>query len=452
MVAVTTMGWLSQIRNRKRIKSVDDVHRSKNLGILSFETAKTMSRLVALYKSLSDQEINYLRDNVVQSKGVNYLNSADATSLFSLACAERLEDLDFTAAAIGRLGQKCIDLGFNRFDILYADLKLGTLHFETLEYGSRKIEKKIKEIERLVYATANLHASLQGLGELEVSERKIKQRKLYCELGTPDQNVNFDQFDQKLASHRKQVRYLKKVSLWNKTFDQSVEILARITCSVYARICMVFGPYIRDLPACGLVRPIKNVIGSRSGPILGASQHCLVRFHSQKPIRFLDVDGSDKEGSNNNRVFHAAGPNTVGGSGLAVRYANVILLVERYLDSNMTIGRDAREELYEMLPESLRKSMRSKLRKNVKKGPVTDKLMAGGWKEPLNEMMEWLTPMAHDTLKWQMERNFGSMKFESKPTVLLLQTLHFSDKEKAEAAIAEVLVGLSCIYWCEKRL
>lgn len=405
-----------------------------------------MSRLVALYKSLSDQEISNLKDNVVKSKGVTYLNSTEESFLYSLACAERLEDLDCTAVAIGRLGQKCNDLGLNRFDILYADLKLGTIDFEKLEYGSPKVKKKIKEIERLVYATANLHASLEGLRELEMSERKMKQWKEYSELSTKNQEVNFDQ---KLASQRKQVRYLRKVSLWNKTFDQSVEILARITCIVHARICKVFGPYIPDLPACGPVNPITNVLCSQSGPILGASQRCLVRFHSQKSMLFPDVDGSNKEGSNNNRVFHAAGPNTVGGSGLAVRYANVILLVERYLGSNMTIGCDAREDLYEMLPDSLRKSMRSKLSKNVKEGPGTDEFMAGGWKEALNEMMEWLAPMAHDTLKWQMERNFERMRFESKPTVLLLQTLHFSDKEKAEAAIAEVLVGLSCIYWCE---
>ncbi|KAK1365435.1 putative EF-TU receptor [Heracleum sosnowskyi] len=450
MVAAIAKEWLSEIANRKTTKPIH-VQCSKYLGILSFETAKTMSRLVALYKSLSQIEINKLKDNAVKSKGVTYLNSADESFLFSLACAERLEDLDCTAVAIARLGQKCNDLGFNRFDILYADLKLGTIEFEKLEYGSRKVEKKIKEIERLVYATVNLHASLEGLSELELSERKMEQWKNYSELGTKNQKVNSDHFHQKLASQRKQVLYLKKVSLWNKTFDQSVETLARITCIVYARICKVFGPYIPDLPACGLVEPIKNVMGSRSGPILGASQHCLVRFHSQKSILSLDVDGSHKEGSNNNRVFHAAGPNTVGGSGLAVRYANVILLAERYLGSNMTIGRDAREDLYEMLPQSLRKSMRSKLSKNVKKGPGTDELMAGGWKEALNEMMEWLAPMAHDTLKWQMERNFERMKFESKPTVLLLQTLHFSDKEKAEAAIAEVLVGLSCIYWCENR-
>lgn len=173
----------------------------------------------------------------------------------------------------------------------YADLKLGTTDIKKLEYGSPKIEKKIMEMERLVYATANLHASLEGLSELELSERKMKQCKKYSELGTKNQKVNFDQFDQKIASQRKQVRYLRKVSLWNKTFYQSVEILARITCIVYARICMVFGPYIPDLTACGLVKPIKNVMGSRSGPILGASQNCLVHFHSQKSILFLDVEG-----------------------------------------------------------------------------------------------------------------------------------------------------------------
>lgn len=170
----------------------------------------------------------------------------------------------------------------------------------------------------------------------------------------------------------------------------------------------------------------------------------MARLYNRKSIIFVDSYGTAKGASKNNRVFHAAGPSTIGGSGLALRYANVILLAERYLDSATIIGRDERKNLYEMLPENLKFSVRSKLGKNVK-GPDTDESLAEGWREALESMMGWLAPMAHDTVRWQLERNYEKMKFESKPPVLLLQTLHFSDKEKTEAAIAEVLVGLSCI-------
>ncbi|KAK3017234.1 hypothetical protein RJ639_007152 [Escallonia herrerae] len=74
-----------------------------------------------------------------------------------------------------------------------------------------------------------------------------------------------------------------------------------------------------------------------------------------------------------------------------------------------------------------------------------DESLVAGWREALTKMMGWLAPMAHNTLKWQMERTFERKKFDLKPSVLLLQTLYFADKEKTEAAIARMrslLVGI----------
>lgn len=73
-------------------------------------------------------------------------------------------------------------------------------------------------------------------------------------------------------------------------------------------------------------------------------------------------------------------------------------------------------------------------------------------KEALKKIFMWLSPMATNTLLWQRERRVEMMSgFENRPPVLLLQTLHFADKEKTEAAIVEVLVGLSFIYMQENR-
>lgn len=76
---------------------------------------------------------------------------------------------------------------------------------------------------------------------------------------------------------------------------------------------------------------------------------------------------------------------------------------------------------------------------------------AEGWRDALEAIMGWLAPIAHDTARWQSERTLEKQNFDSKPTVLLIQTLHYSDMEKTEAAIVEVLVGLSCIFRYEKR-
>ncbi|KAL0316345.1 UNVERIFIED_CONTAM: hypothetical protein Sradi_5512700 [Sesamum radiatum] len=120
------------------------------------------------------------------------------------------------------------------------------------------------------------------------------------------------------------------------------------------------------------------------------------------------------------------------------------------MDSSVPVCHDERESLYEMLPENLKALVRNKLSKNMK-SVEDDSSLADGWRDAMVEMMGWLGPMAQDTVTWQMERNIEKMKLEAKPSVLLLQTLHFSDKEKTEAAIAEVLVGLSCIFRFENR-
>ncbi|KAL3531790.1 hypothetical protein ACH5RR_005311 [Cinchona calisaya] len=456
------MGWLSDLSTPKHGDNVK-IKKSNNLGILAFETAKTMSKLISLYKSLSYEEISRLTCEVMRSKGIAYLNSMDEGHLFGLACAERLEDLNKTATVVARLGQKCKDFGLNRFDLIYNDLKLGIVDLRKLVYGSKDIEKRVEKVEKLIASTSSLYSSLEVLTELEMSERKINQWKDNAPMRQP--KANLDLFKQKLEQQRKQVQHFREISLWSQTFDKSVGLMARIVCFVYARICVVFGPYIPVLSSVSLwnirsshqkyvgrvsqpefysVEPMKEQIYSHSGPIPSTSNSkpSVVRFYSRRSNFFLQED--DDLGGRNNRVFHAAGPSTVGGSGLALRYANVILLAEEcFLDSSL--DRNTRESLYQMLPENLKSLVKLKLIKNLK-GTEDDELLAEGWRAALKDILRWLAPMAHDTVQWHLERNPEKMKFDSRPTVLLLQTLHFSDKEKTEAAIAEVLVSLSCIF------
>ncbi|CAI9098277.1 OLC1v1034897C1 [Oldenlandia corymbosa var. corymbosa] len=487
MVALKKMGWFSELSIRKHgdntnekgifssSSSSPESKKSDNMGILAFETGRTMSKLVSLYKSLSDAEISRLKNEVTRSQGIRYLNSMDQGLLMSLACAERLEDLDKAANVVIRLGQKCRDFGLNRFDLVYMDLKLGIVDFKKLVYGSREIEKMIGKMERLVSATSNLYTSLEALSGLEMSERRMNQWKDKAPPTQPKPNVNL--FKQKLESQRKQVQYFRETSLWSKTFDKSVGLMGRVVCFVYARLCAVFSSHVpvpssvclrntrsslqshenilKFQPEYCLIEPImKEQVRSHSGSIVqGTNKPILVRFYSQRSKYFQQED--DGFGSltvtKHNRVFHAAGPSTVGGCGLALRYANVILMAEKCLYSGESVDPETRQSMYEMLPENLKSLVKSKLSKNVK-GTEHDESLASGWREALKEILGWLAPMADDTVQWHLERNPDKMKFDAKPPVLLLQTLHFSDKEKTEAAIVEVLVSLSCILRHENRL
>ncbi|XP_057808457.1 protein PSK SIMULATOR 2-like [Salvia miltiorrhiza] len=469
MVGFKHKGWLPEIASSKkdhhaRRRCADESKKkAPRLRILAFETAKSMSRLISLYKSLSDGQISRLKNRIIKSKGISYLTSTDEEFLLSLACGERTEDLDHAAAVVSRLGKKCGDPWLNQFDLVYTDLKLGVLDFGKLEYGSRYAEKRVRKMEKLVSATASLHAALAALAEMEAAERKMKRRNKQMEL-----DANSDLFNQKLEIQRKDVKYLKETSLWRKSCDKCVSIMATIVIIVYIRICSVFKPYITILPSISLlnvacfqqqrdlelIEKIKQQLVEHPSHVNTEFKPNKIRLYRRKSgIFFNDWDAFETDGEKfikNNRVFHSAGPSTLGGSGLALHYANVILLVEKYLDSSSSIGRDEREALYQMLPENLKALVRVKLSKNMRCSG-DDAFLAEGWRAATVEIMGWLAPMAEDMVRWQMERHVDKLKFDTKPSVLLLQTLHFCDKEKTEAAIAEVLVALSCVYRFENR-
>ncbi|GER57245.1 Avr9/Cf-9 rapidly elicited protein 137 [Striga asiatica] len=438
MVGFKGLAWLPEPAHRRFTSNEKKC--CSNLGILAFETARIMSRLVSLYRSITDEETSRMRNDVFRSRGVQFLNSDDEDFLLSLACAEKLEELDRVAAAVACLGKRCDDFGLNRFAVIYTDLKLGIVNLGKSElYGSRAAEKRVRKMEKLASTTSSLHSAADALANLEISDRKLKQLN-HHQLEV--MKIDMDDFSKKLENQRKEVLNLRETSLWSQTFDKSVDLMARTVCVVYLRICSVFGPQPMNL---------RQKIVPYSGPLLTKSKPVMVRFHSQRSIDFPD---EDKTGHGPDGVIHLAGPETVGGSGLTTLYANIIILAGKYLSSKSPISQDEREELYRMLPENLRSVLRSKLAKKMKTAE-NDELLAEGWREAMEEMMGWLGPMARDSVMWLMERNVvEKMRFDGcgkTSSVLLCQTLHFADREKTEAAIAEVLVGLSCIFRFENR-
>ncbi|KAF8029299.1 hypothetical protein BT93_E1856 [Corymbia citriodora subsp. variegata] len=461
------------------------------LGILAFDAAKTMSRLVALYRSLTDPAFTRLRKEVIRSEGVAYLNSRDECLLLNLACAEQLEVLEGAVDAVSRLCARCSNHGLSRFDLVYANLKRGLIDIGKLDYCSRKVNRIVEKIEKYLSTTVSLYSALESLTEMETSERKLKQWKKNFKANQL-QTANFDLFETKITFQRKQVRSLKDVSLWNQTFDKVVALMAKLVCVVYVRICILYGPYISNPPSAvkrkqqqqlnirvhpEIFAPIIHRDESRhsmsnSGPITSTSKKSgLSKFYSRELNlnMLLSPDEASllaglmaknscvseaSSGGNvrrNNVVFHSATRTTVGGAGLAMRYANVIVMAEQFLQGPGSMGEGARGQVYEMLPAQLREKVRAKLRglRSGGRGGGGGREMAEGWREAVERLMGWLRPVAEDTVRWQAERNMEKQRpgnLDTKGRVLLVQTLHFADLEKTEAAIVEVLVGLSCIY------
>lgn len=151
------------------------------------------------------------------------------------------------------------------------------------------------------------------------------------------------------------------------------------------------------------------------------------------------------------RVMLYALPSTVGGSALALHYANVIIVIEKLLRYPHLVGDEARDDLYQMLPESLRKNLKTTLKSYMKGLEIYDAPLAHEWKQRLEEILKWLAPMAHNMIRWQSERNFEQHQIVKRTNVLLLQTLYFGDREKTEAVVCELLVGLNYICRYEQQ-
>ncbi|KAE9592353.1 hypothetical protein Lal_00028350 [Lupinus albus] len=180
--------------------------------------------------------------------------------------------------------------------------------------------------------------------------------------------------------------------------------------------------------------------------------HSGVLSHAQSGVPFTGdlrhvkfaVQSCSTFGPNSRLTFYAP-PSTLGGSALALHYANVVIVIEKLLHYPHLVGEEARDDLYQMLPTSLRLSLKTKLKSYVKNLAIYDAPLAHDWKENLDGILRWLAPLAHNMIRWQSERNFEQHQIVSRTNVLLLQTLYFADREKIEEAICELLVGLNYI-------
>ncbi|CAN1238785.1 Protein PSK SIMULATOR 3 [Linum grandiflorum] len=146
--------------------------------------------------------------------------------------------------------------------------------------------------------------------------------------------------------------------------------------------------------------------------------------------------------------FVVALPETLGATALALHYANVIIVIEKLAASPNLISHDARDDLYSMLPASVRITLRHKLKpyaKSLASSPY-DSGLAREWTEAIASILEWLSPLAHNMIRWQTERSFEQQNFVSRTNVFLVQTLFYASQDKTEATIAELLVGLNYLW------
>ncbi|XP_057952637.1 protein PSK SIMULATOR 3 [Malania oleifera] len=418
--------WLIKVRTAISSKLIDAARaaapttnlklpkKSQTLGVLAFEVAGLMSKLLHLWQSLSDHSLLLLRRDSAALEGVRKLVSADDAFLLSLARAEISETLRHVADSVSRLSHRCRDSDLRSFRRLFHEF--GDSGRDPLLWvlPSKEIEAKNRRMDRLVAATAALYREMEELSQTENALRKT----------SPAKEHKISDLQQKNFLQRQEIKYLKERSLWSRSFDAAVSLLARSIFTLLARIKITFGvpnSLPRSLSASAAVHPSSDEVKIQSNGFLEANSKLL------KPAA-----------------------TTLGAAALALHYSNLIIVLEKMIKSPQLVGPDAREDLYGMLPRSLRWSLRRRLR-----GVgfcAGDPKLAGEWKDALGKILGWLAPLAHNMIKWQSERSFEHQNLAPKTNVLLFQTLYFANKEKTEAAITELLVGLNYVWRFEREM
>ncbi|KZV51896.1 hypothetical protein F511_09160 [Dorcoceras hygrometricum] len=420
------------------------VTKKSSVGVLAFEIAGLISKILQLWESLSDETVARFRSESICLEGVRKIVSNDDLFLLGLVCAEMVENLRIISNSVLSMSKKCQDSSLRCFDRLFEEFANSGHDPHNWLMGSKELTSKIKEMERFVTITATLHREMDELVVLENGLKKSLQGYKDHDAGIKEQKII--DLRQKILWQRQEVKYLKEKSLWCRSFDTVTKLLARSLFTVLARIKLVFGvghghgynqsTLPRSLSASALVYPFEN---SNS------------YYHVSGPLTKNPTNTHEAYGffGANSKILKPPS-STLGAAALSLHYANVIIVMEKMIKSPQLVGADARDDLYSMLPDSIRFLLRARL-----KGvgfSASDPVLAAEWREALQKVLKWLSPLAHNMIKWHSERSFEQQNLVQKTNVLLLQTLYFANQEKTEAAITELLVGLNYIWRFEREM
>ncbi|KAE9589836.1 hypothetical protein Lal_00021579 [Lupinus albus] len=262
----------------------DDTDSGKVLiGVLAFEVASLMSKLVNLWQTLSDKQVARLREEISTSVGIKKLVSDDENFVVRLISLEVLENMSHVAASVARLGKKCSDSTLKGFENAFDEFITLGLDPYRWQFSSKKMDKKVKRMEKFISTNASLYQEMEVLADLEQTLRRVK------EYGGPDVS-NLVDYQKNIAWKRMEVKNLKDNSLWNRTYDYTVLILARSLFTIFIRINNVFG--IQEITDVGKT---KNSSVSKSDYI-----------HSRQPVS--ELLQSSVLPSENNVARFASGP------------------------------------------------------------------------------------------------------------------------------------------------
>lgn len=266
------------------------------IGVLAFEVASLMSKLVHLWQSLSDKQVIRLREEITNSVGIKKLVSEDEDFIVCLICSEMTENMEHVAKSVARLAKKCSDPALKSFENAFDELMKTCADPCGWQFTWKKMERKVKKMERFISANATLYQEMEILADLEQSFRRLKA-------GGDAEPENLLEFQKKVGWKKHEVKNLQEISLWNRTYDYTIHLLARSLFTIFYRIKHVFG--ISQVSDADDSKGMNSDFIHRSHSVSGLmhssvhpSETSLPRFSSGPLGRFITKSGPVPKATN----------------------------------------------------------------------------------------------------------------------------------------------------------
>ncbi|GMP81636.1 hypothetical protein CsSME_00036278 [Camellia sinensis var. sinensis] len=365
--------------------------RGNRICILAFEIANTITKGGNLMQSLSQENVQFLKKEVLHSEGVQQLVSTDMKELLSIAAADKREEFGVFSREVIRFGDLCKDPQWHNLDRLFS--KLDSDH-EIHEQRREEAELTMHELTTLAQHTSELYHEFNALERFEQDyQRKLEEMD---SLNLPRKGESIMMLQSELKHQKKLVRSLKKKSLWAKSLEEVVEKLVDIVSFIHQEILEAFGDN-------GLILVGKEPVNK---------------------------------------------PERLGVAGLALHYANVINQIDNITSRPTSLPPNMRDQLYLGLPNSVKVALRSRCQTVDAKEELTISQI----KAEMENTLQWLVPVAANTSKahqgfgwvgeWANTGNEFNKKGATQNNVIRLQTLYHADKQKTELHILELAAWL----------
>ncbi|XP_062164596.1 protein PSK SIMULATOR 2-like isoform X2 [Alnus glutinosa] len=364
--------------------------RGNRISILAFEVANTIARAANLLQSLSEENIQALKKEILHP-GVQQLVSTDIKELLSFAAADKRQEFEVFLGEVIRFGNLCKDQRWHNLGRSFDRLDSDDPSYKQLKVHT---ETTIQELTNLAQRTSELYLELNAFERFEQDyQRKLEEME---SLNLPRGGESLTNFHSELEEQGKLVRRLKKKSLWSRNLEEIVKKLVDVVAIIHQAIWEAFG---------------------NSGTTLV----------NEEPSK---------------------GPERLGEAGLALHYANIISQINIIASRPTSLPPNLRDQLYRALPDSVKVALRSQMQTVDTK----EQLSIFQVKAEMEKILKWLVPAATNTIRahqgfgWVGEWAKASNEFGKSSTttnnLTRLQTLYYADKEKTDLYILKLVTFL----------